>query len=191
MKKQWVTSRLNRSNLLKWIAIASILVIIFIIIKPGQETDYALQQSEEKERNPLVISNPRLMEFKNDHVTLKLISEYAEIFEKKNLTRLFDVRMNIFSDKNPGKQTLIRANRGEFHKKSNMVSIEGNVNVTFEDGQKLQTDELHLDREKKLLFSHTEVIINSKMGTLHGKSFSYEIDSGIMKLKKPVMRIAL
>lgn len=182
---------MNRSNLMKGIAIASFLVIIFIIIKPGQEADDDIQQSEEKERHPLVITNPRLMEFKNDHLNLKLISKHAEIFEKKNLTRLFDVEMNIFSDKDPDKQTLIRANRGEFFKKSNTVSIAGNVNVTFEDGQKLETDELHLDREKKLLFSHTEVIINSKMGTLNGKSFSYDIDSGIMKLKNPVMRIAL
>ncbi|HEY6144322.1 MAG TPA: LPS export ABC transporter periplasmic protein LptC [Flavobacterium sp.] len=86
-------------------------------------------------------------------------------------------------DKN-GKRTFIRSDYATSYKTTNIIDLEGNVKITSEDGQVLETEQLFFDQKNEWFFTDKDFTFTDPKGVSNGKGIDFSKDFKIINSQK-------
>ncbi|MGL2965055.1 LPS export ABC transporter periplasmic protein LptC [Flavobacterium sp. XGLA_31] len=86
-------------------------------------------------------------------------------------------------DKN-GKQTFIVANYAISHKATNLIDLQGNVVISNQSGDRLETDQLYYDQKNEWFFTEKKFKFTSAKGTSYGEGIDFSKDFKKINSKK-------
>lgn len=78
-------------------------------------------------------------------------------------------------DKN-GKQTLIDANYAVSHKATNIIDLQGNVRISSQNGDLLETEQLYYDQKNEWFFTEKKFKFTSPKGVSYGEGIDFSKD---------------
>ena len=78
-------------------------------------------------------------------------------------------------DKN-GKQTLIDANYAVSHKVTNIIDLQGNVKISSQNGDLLETEQLYYDQKNEWFFTEKKFKFTSPKGVSYGEGIDFSKD---------------
>jgi LPS export ABC transporter protein LptC len=78
-------------------------------------------------------------------------------------------------DKN-GKQTYIDANYAISHKITNMIDLQGNVRISNQSGDLLETEQLYYDQKNEWFFTEKKFKFTSPKGVSYGEGIDFSKD---------------
>jgi len=84
------------------------------------------------------------------------------------------IHLTLF-DKN-GKQTLIVANYAVSHKQTNLIDLKGNVKISNQTGDVLETDQLYYDQKNEWFFTEKKFKFTSAKGVSYGEGIDFSKD---------------
>ncbi|MBU2513349.1 LPS export ABC transporter periplasmic protein LptC [bacterium] len=167
-----------------------IVVIVYLIFNPAAEKSDKKPADKEKER-PMIIMNPILKDYKNEELSLKLIADKAEIYEKTQSTILTSPIASLFDEADASKVTIIRAKTGELENKKDLIHLWGDVRIEFFDGQRLFTEDLFVNNKQRVIYNSVKVKVESKDEVINAASMRYTMDNEVLLLKKPNALLSL
>lgn len=92
--------------------------------------------------------------------------------------------MNItFYDK-AGKKTFIKADYAVTYKKTNLIDLQGNVDIRTEDGQVLTTSQLYYDQKNEWFFTEKKFKFSDPKGVSYGEGIDFSKDFKIINSQK-------
>ena len=86
-------------------------------------------------------------------------------------------------DKN-GKQTLIDANYAVSHKVTNIIDLQGNVKISSQNGDLLETEQLYYDQKNEWFFTEGKFKFTAPKGNSIGEGIDFNKDFTIMNTQK-------
>lgn len=89
----------------------------------------------------------------------------------------------IFYDNKGAKQSFIKANMGKFFQNTNKMEAYNDVVVINAKGDKLNTEELHWDQEKKKIYSEEFVKITTEEEIIYGNGLEADEDFSNYSIK--------
>ena len=131
----------------------------------------------------------RLTDFKGDRIRWKVNAKQVDIYEKQKLTLLQKIdgkAIPVSSDKKP---TLFRADHGRMSEKTKKLIAWGNVEIEFNDGQRLLTERIIFDQSKEIIYNHRKVRIESGDDIILSNSMHYSLKTDLLTLPNPVIQI--
>jgi len=75
-----------------------------------------------------------------------------------------------------GKRTFIRSDYATSYKTTNIIDLEGNVKITSEDGQVLETEQLFFDQKNEWFFTNKDFTFSDPKGVSNGKGIDFSKD---------------
>ncbi|WP_284652792.1 LPS export ABC transporter periplasmic protein LptC [Flavobacterium terrisoli] len=78
-------------------------------------------------------------------------------------------------DKN-GKQTFIDANYAVSHKTTNIIDLQGNVKISNQNGEILETEQLYYDQKNEWFFTEKKFKFTSPKGVSYGEGIDFSKD---------------
>jgi LPS export ABC transporter protein LptC len=78
-------------------------------------------------------------------------------------------------DKN-GKQTYIDASYAVSHKTTNIIDLQGNVKISNQNGEQLETDQLYYDQKNEWFFTEKKFKFTSPKGVSYGEGIDFSKD---------------
>jgi len=78
-------------------------------------------------------------------------------------------------DKN-GKQTYIDAKYAISHKTTNIIDLQGNVKISNQNGELLETEQLYYDQKNELFFTEKKFKFTSPKGVSYGEGIDFSKD---------------
>jgi len=113
-------------------------------------------------------------------VSPKMI-EYANVaFPFTDFPKGIDVTLY---DKN-NKRTIILADYATSYKASNIIDLRGNVKITSQDGQILETDQLYFDQKNEWFFTEKNFKFTDPKGTSNGQGIDFSKDFKVINSQK-------
>lgn len=92
--------------------------------------------------------------------------------------------MNItFYDKS-GKKTFVKSDYAVTYKNTNLFDLQGNVNITTEDGQNLATSQLYYDQKNEWFFTEKKFKFTDPKGVSYGEGIDFSKDFKIINSQK-------
>lgn len=88
-----------------------------------------------------------------------------------------------FFDKN-GKKTFVRSNYGINYKSTNVIDLQGNVRISSETGQLLETDQLYFDRTTNWFYTEQPFKFTDPKGVSHGRGIDFSRDFKIVNSQR-------
>lgn len=155
--------------------------ILFLIVLMQACSPVDSLTSKNRERIPdQVIHGFTVTELKSGIKEWELISEKADIYQKKNTTELFEPRMKFYNNEGEVTSTMT-ADEGTVNNKTNDVSMRGNV-IVFSEEKKttLTTDSLRWDSKKEKVLSDDFVRQEDEKMIVTG--YGLEVDSSLGKI---------
>ena len=99
--------------------------------------------------------------------------EYANVaFPFTDFPKGIDVTLY---DKN-NKRTIILADYATSYKSTNIIDLKGNVKITSQDGQILETDQLYFDQKNEWFFTQEKFKFTSPKGVSFGEGIDFSKD---------------
>lgn len=86
-------------------------------------------------------------------------------------------------DKN-GKRTIILADYATSYKSTNIIDLKGNVKITSQDGQILETDQLYFDQKNEWFFTEKNFKFTDPKGTSNGQGIDFSKDFKVINSQK-------
>ena len=80
-----------------------------------------------------------------------------------------------FYDKN-GKETYIDANYAKSDKTTNIIDLQGNVKISNQDGEQLETEQLYYDQKNEWFFTEKKFKFTSPIGVSFGEGIDFSKD---------------
>ncbi len=77
---------------------------------------------------------------------------------------------------NKGKRTFIKSDYATSYKLTNVIDLEGNVKITSQDGQTLETEQLYFDQKNEWFFTEKNFKFTDPKGISNGKGIDFSKD---------------
>ena len=107
--------------------------------------------------------------------------EYANVaFPFTDFPKGIDVTLY---DKN-NKRTIILADFATSYKATNIIDLKGNVKITSQDGQILETDQLYFDQKNEWFFTEKSFKFTDPKGTSNGQGIDFSKDFKVINSQK-------
>lgn len=179
-------------KVISWgIAIIAILFSFYVLWEsydPLHKEEKGPAKTEEK---PIVIQGLELYEYETGKVKWRFFAERGELFKEKKQTFLYQFRGKLYQDSSSEKTVQIRSRLATIHEDLQLTKIEGDVLIDFNDGRKLQTEELWLDQKKEVLYGEKKVLINGPEGKMEGSSIRYDLKTELLQLTDMQLQISI
>lgn len=140
---------------------------------------------QKNSEEPIQLRRPILYDYESGRLKWKFMAKSAEVFEKQDLTLFNQINGKIYSKTSDEISTKVKADRGKITGKSKIMTLSGNIEIDYIDGQKVYTEHLTIDQNKEVLFNNTDVLGVSATETIKAKSMYYDIKSEVLTLEKP------
>jgi LPS export ABC transporter protein LptC len=142
-------------------------------------------------QKPMVMHQAELFDYRDNRLRWQVRTDTARIYEKQYLT-LLDAVEGAFFDRQPKpKQTRVRADYGKIQGSTRVLSLWGEVQIDFSNGQRLLTEQLFIDQDREIIYNDTEVHLISDNDRIIGTSLHYDIKTTILVLTKPQASLGL
>ncbi|NQU66036.1 MAG: LPS export ABC transporter periplasmic protein LptC [SAR324 cluster bacterium] len=168
-----------------WGLIISVLILILYLTWFKGDLPENIQKVDLKKEKPIILHNPELFDFAENRLTMQVKAKTASIYENRNLTLLTLIDGNVYSKDKAEKPTRIFSNSGRIEGNEKRLTVWGNVQVVFSDGQQLFTEKLNLDRMKEMLYNEEAVRMISNLDEMTADRMQYNIKTGILTLSAP------
>jgi LPS export ABC transporter protein LptC len=110
-----------------------------------------------------------------------LMKEYANVaFPFTDFPKGIDVTLY---DKN-NKRTVILADFATSYKSTNIIDLKGNVKITSQEGQILETDQLYFDQKNEWFFTEKNFKFTDPKGTSNGQGIDFSKDFKVINSQK-------
>jgi LPS export ABC transporter protein LptC len=86
-------------------------------------------------------------------------------------------------DKN-NKRTIILADYATQYKSTNIIDLKGNVKITSQDGQVLETDQLYFDQKNEWFFTEKNFTFTDPKGASKGQGIDFSKDFKVINSQK-------
>ena len=107
--------------------------------------------------------------------------EYANVdFPFTDFPKGIDVTLY---DKN-NKRTIILADYATSYKSTNIIDLRGNVKITSQDGQVLETDQLYFDQKNEWFFTEKSFKFTDPKGISNGQGIDFSKDFKVINSQK-------
>ncbi len=107
--------------------------------------------------------------------------EYASVdFPFTDFPKGIDVTLY---DKNK-KRTIILADYATSYKQTNLIDLRGNVKITSQDGQVLETDQLYFDQKNEWFFTEKSFKFTDPKGVSNGQGIDFSKDFKVINSQK-------
>jgi len=118
-------------------------------------------------------------------ITVILISpkmmEYATVdFPFTEFPKGIDVTL---FDKN-GKKTFVKADYATSYKQTNLIDLKGNVKITSQDGQTLETEQLYFDQKNEWFFTEKSFKFTDPKGVSSGQGIDFSKDFKVINSQR-------
>ena len=178
-------------RLIPWVVgLAIILLTAYLFWKsPDSTTELAI--SDARKELTASLFNARLTDFKGDKIRWKVNAKQVDLYEKQKLTILQKIdgkAISVSSDKKP---TLFKADHGRMNEKTKRLIAWGNVEIEFNDGQRLLTDRIIFDQTKEIIYNRQKVRIESSKDTILANSMHYNLKTDLLTLPNPAIQLQL
>jgi len=89
----------------------------------------------------------------------------------------------ILYDKN-GKRTLVKSNYAISYKLTNLIDLKGNVKITSQEGQNLETEQLYFDQKNEWFFTEKKFKFTDPKGVSSGQGIDFSKDFKFINSQK-------
>jgi len=173
---------------MKWIPwIISLVIIstVFYFYWYSQEPAIRPNTSTDDKGLTATLLKARLVDFQGEKTNWIVNAQKADLFENQKLILLLDVYGHTESNQAGGKPTRFRADNGRLKERSKRLIAWGNVEIEFNDGQKLLTQKIIFDHSREIIYNRHKVLFESKTDTIHADSMHYNLKSDLLTLRNP------
>ncbi len=187
-------SKIQFKSILRFVSLAGLLILFFIFIDASWETpdDHTISKGIIiTEEEPLTISRPIVQEFEIDSLKLQMVAENAQVFEQKQITKLSDIKIQLFNTKSNNAPTKIVAQSGEMKSESGIMRLWGQVRIDTGGDQTLKTEEIFLNQKRNTIYNESNVRVTTEHDEIISSALHYDISTGVLILKKPEAKIKL
>ena len=132
----------------------------FAEFTPSGEADTVNLKYTDSGRIKAVLVSPKML----DYATVSF--PFTEFPKGIDLT-LFDPN---------GKKTLIKSNYAVTHKNTDLINLEGNVRISNETGELLETEQLYFDQKNEWFFTEEKFKFTSTKGVSFGEGIDFSKD---------------
>lgn len=127
---------------------------------PSGEADQINLKYTDSGRITAILVSPKMREFAS------VDFPFTE-FPKGIDVTLFDIN---------GKKTFIKSDYATSYKLTNIIDLEGNVKITSQDGQILETEQLYFDQKNEWFFTEKSFKFNDPKGVSNGQGIDFSKD---------------
>ncbi len=85
---------------------------------------------------------------------------------------------------NKGKQTFIKSDYAVSYKLTNIIDLKGNVKITSQDGQMLETEQLYFDQKNNWFFTEKSFKFTDPKGVSNGQGIDFSKDFKVINSQK-------
>ena len=132
----------------------------FSEFSPSGEADSINLKYTDSGRIKAVLISPKMLEFG------MVEFPFTEFPKGIDLT-LFDAN---------GKKTFVKANYAISHKGTDLIDLQGKVNIYNETGEKLETEQLYFDQKNEWFFTQRKFKFSSPKGVSYGEGIDFSKD---------------
>ncbi|NDP26198.1 MAG: LPS export ABC transporter periplasmic protein LptC [Flavobacterium sp.] len=86
-------------------------------------------------------------------------------------------------DKN-GKRTFVKSDYATSYKLTNLIDLKGNVTITTQDGQNLETDQLYFDQKNEWFYTEKKFKFTDPKGVSNGQGIDFSKDFKFINSQK-------
>jgi LPS export ABC transporter protein LptC len=132
----------------------------FSEFSPSGEADSINLKYTDSGRIKAVLISPKMLEF-------GLVEFPFTEFPKGIDLTLFDAN---------GKKTFVKANYAISYKGTDLIDLQGKVNIYNETGEKLETEQLYFDQKNEWFFTQKKFKFSSPKGLSYGEGIDFSED---------------
>ena len=132
----------------------------FSEFSPSGEADSINLKYTDSGRIKAVLISPKMLEFG------MVEFPFTEFPKGIDLT-LFDAN---------GKKTFVKANYAISYKGTDLIDLQGKVNIYNETGEKLETEQLYFDQKNEWFFTERKFKFSSPQGVSYGEGIDFSKD---------------
>jgi LPS export ABC transporter protein LptC len=140
----------------------------FIDFVPSGEAEKINLKYTDSGRITAILISPKMMEYANVN------------FPFTNFPKGIDVTLY---DKNK-KRTIIVADYATSYKATNIIDLKGNVKITSQDGQVLETEQLYFDQKNEWFFTEKNFKFTDPKGISNGQGIDFSKDFKVINSQK-------
>lgn len=138
----------------------------------------------------LALDNLNYTETQDDRKRWTLVADRAEYLRSSNLVRLNPVQLTFYEAGAFGDLTLT-ATHGELQEDTRQLDIWGDVVIVGEGGERLQTESLRYDDQRRQLSTAAPIHYWAPRMELTGVGLLVDIEKNTMRVKKDVRMLLL
>lgn len=175
----------QRIRLIRWLlflAMTGAIIAIFVGLKMHSATESlpAIAAQLASEDGNLTLNNFEYQDVNRGHARWTVWAAKATYFEDRKESVLDQVRA-IFFLKN-GDQVELVGDKGVLHTDTNNMEISGNVGVTYGKDYKLTTDRLLYNRDKEIIYTDAQLVLEGQGFTTKGQGMRLEIEKKFVSI---------
>ena len=168
----------QRIRLIRWLlflAMAGAVTAIFLGLKVHSATESlpAVAAQLASDDGNLTLNNFEYRDVNRGQARWTVWAAKATYFEDRKESVLDQVRA-VFFLKNGGQVELL-GDKGVLHTDTNNMEISGNVSVTYGKDYKLTTGRLFYDRDKEMIYTDAQLVLEGQGFTTKGQGMRLEI----------------
>jgi len=163
-----------------------LLCVVVIAVSACESNLREVQKSTFSEFTPSgEADNFNLKYTDSGRITTNLISpkmlDYATVsFPFTEFPKGVDVT---FFDKN-GRRTFVRSDYAVSYKATQVIDLQGNVRISSENGQVMETPQLYFDQQENWFFTEQRFKLTDPKGTSYGEGIDFSRDFKIVNSQK-------
>lgn len=96
----------------------------------------------------------------------------------------FPVGIDVTLYDNKDKRTFIKADYAVSYKLTNIIDLKGNVKITSQDGQSLETEQLYFDQKNEWFFTDKSFKFTDPKGVSNGQGIDFSKDFKVINSQK-------
>lgn len=181
---------LNVRRVLALVILLAVVLLLLVVWRhirqmPLQEILKALPQDID-----LALDNLNYTETQDGRKRWTLVAERAEYLRSSNLVRLNPVQLTFYQAGAFGDLTLT-AKHGELQEDTRQVDIWGDVVIIGEGGERLQTESLRYDDQRRLLTTAAPIHYQAPRMELTGVGLLVDLEKNTLLVEKAVRMLLL
>lgn len=133
----------------------------------GEAEDFNLKYTDSGVIKTILVS-PKMLNFSN------IEFPFTEFPEGIDVT-LYD---------NEGKRTFVKSDYAISFSKTDIIDLQGNVTITTETGQKMETDQLYFDQKNNWFYTQKQFKFSDAKGVTYGEGIDFSKDFKIVNSQK-------
>ena len=169
-----------------------LIAVIFggYVFWPSQEITRVKPITLQVEEQPVLMHEVKLNEYRENQLTYRFLINKVELYEKKQFSYLTGIKGVLYSSRSLDPIAELQAQKGELDNHSRILTLQGQVQITFEDGRKLFTEQLIFDPQKEVFFNRQKVRLEAPEGLTLADSLFYDLKTGQLQLTQVRMELS-